>query len=252
MSETVILGGASTHPGGTLALGGGTEKPMLGRYQWKRSSARARWRGVPGQGPKIGRVVAIKTMALSQEFEADELAEVKERFFAKPRRRGASAIPTSSPSSTRARSTTVLHRHGAAEGQGPDPYTKTGATLPLDKVASIVARVADALGYAHKNNVVHRDVKPANVMYELESDVVKVTTSASPASPIRPRPRPHGAGDAVVYVARAAAGQKIDGRSDLFSLAVSLYQLSCGRLPFEGDSMAQLMYKIATSTPPTS
>jgi len=40
-------------------------------------------------------------------------------------------------------------------------------------------------------------------------------------------------------------GKKIDGRSDLFSLAVSLYQLSCGKLPFEGDSMAQLMYKIA-------
>jgi serine/threonine-protein kinase len=46
------------------------------------------------------------------------------------------------------------------------------------------------------------------------------------------------------------AGKKIEGRSDLFSLAVSLYQLLCGRLPFEGESMAQLMFKIA-SEPPT-
>ena len=45
------------------------------------------------------------------------------------------------------------------------------------------------------------------------------------------------------------AGRKIEGRSDLFSLAVSLYQLLCGRLPFEGESMAQLMYKIANEPP---
>jgi serine/threonine protein kinase len=41
------------------------------------------------------------------------------------------------------------------------------------------------------------------------------------------------------------AGKKIDGRSDLFSLGVMLFQMSCGKLPFEGDSMAQLMFKIA-------
>ncbi|MGH6887084.1 MAG: serine/threonine protein kinase, partial [Geminicoccales bacterium] len=47
------------------------------------------------------------------------------------------------------------------------------------------------------------------------------------------------------------AGKRIEGRSDLFSLAVSLYQLLCGRLPFEGESMAQLMFKIANE-PPTN
>jgi serine/threonine-protein kinase len=45
------------------------------------------------------------------------------------------------------------------------------------------------------------------------------------------------------------AGKKIEGRSDLFSLGVSLYQLLCGKLPFEGESMAQLMYKIANEPP---
>lgn len=47
------------------------------------------------------------------------------------------------------------------------------------------------------------------------------------------------------------AFKRIDGRSDLFSLAVSLYQLACGRLPFEGESMAQLMYRIANEAPPS-
>ena len=45
------------------------------------------------------------------------------------------------------------------------------------------------------------------------------------------------------------AGKKIDGRSDLFSLAVTLYQLLCGRLPFDGESMAQLMFRIANEPP---
>jgi serine/threonine-protein kinase len=45
------------------------------------------------------------------------------------------------------------------------------------------------------------------------------------------------------------AGKKIEGRSDLFSLAVSLYQMLCGKLPFEGESMAQLMFKIANEPP---
>src|SRR5260221_2482520 len=82
MSETLVLGGAQTHPGGTLALGGGTEKPMLGRYRVEKELGKgAIGGGYLGKDPEIRRVVAIKTMALSQPFEADELAEVKERFF---------------------------------------------------------------------------------------------------------------------------------------------------------------------------
>ena len=61
------------------------------------------------------------------------------------------------------------------KGRDLAPYIKPDNLLPLPKVLIIVARVAEALGYAHSNNVVHRDIKPANIMYEPESDTVKVT-----------------------------------------------------------------------------
>src|SRR6185503_19984577 len=83
MSETVILGGGGSHPGGTMILdAGSTEKPMLGRYQVEKELGKGAMGVVyMGKDPKINRTVAIKTMALSQEFEADELADVKARFF---------------------------------------------------------------------------------------------------------------------------------------------------------------------------
>src|SRR6266699_1030020 len=253
MSETVILGGAQTHPGGTLALGAGTEKPMLGRYQVEKELGKGSMGVVYlGKDPKIGRVVAIKTMALSQEFEADELAEVKERFFREAETAG------------RLSHTNIVTIFDAGEehdlcyiamellkGKDLVPFTKQGNTLPVEKVMSIMGRVADALGYAHKQNVVHRDVKPANVMYEPENDVVKVTDFGIARITDSSKTKTGMVLGTPSYMSpEQLQGKKIDGRSDLFSLAVSLYQLACGKLPFEGDSMAQLMYKIANEHAP--
>ena len=253
MSETVILGGTQGHPGGTLVLGGGAEKPMLGRYQVEKELGKGAMGVVYlGKDPKIGRVVAIKTMALSQEFEPDELAEVKERFFREAETAG------------RLSHTNIVTIFDAGEehdlcyiamellkGKDLVPFTKQGNILPIQKVASIVARVADALGYAHRQNVVHRDVKPANVMYEPESDVVKVTDFGIARITDSSKTKTGMVLGTPSYMSpEQLQGQKIDGRSDLFSLAVSLYQLACGKLPFEGESMAQLMYKIANEHAP--
>jgi len=249
MSETVMLGAGGGHPGGTVLLpGGGVEKPMLGRYEVEKELGKGAM-GVVYQGkdPKIGRVVAIKTMALSQAFEPDELKDVKERFFREAETAGRLTHPNI---------VTIYDagdEHDLAyiameflKGKDLTPYHKPGNLLPLEKALSVTARVAEALAYAHKNNVVHRDIKPANIMYEPETDRVKVTDFGIARITDSSRTKTGMVLGTPSYMSpEQLAGRKIEGRSDLFSLGVTFYQLACGRLPFEGESMAQLMFKIA-------
>jgi serine/threonine-protein kinase len=253
LSETVMLGGGGGRTNTSILTADAVEKPMLGRYQVERELGKGAM-GVVYQGrdPKIGRIVAIKTMALAQEFEADELADVKARFFREAETAGRLNHPNI---------VTIFdagEEHDLAyiameflKGRDLVPYTKTDALLPVRQVISIVARVADALDYAHRQNVVHRDIKPANVMYEPQSDTVTVTDFGIARITDSSRTKTGMVLGTPSYMSpEQLAGKKIDGRSDLFSLAVSLYQMLAGRLPFDGESMAQLMFKIANEPAP--
>jgi serine/threonine protein kinase len=111
----------------------------------------------------------------------------------------------------------------------------------------LVARVADALHYAHRQNVVHRDIKPANIMFNPDTDELKITdfgiarltdTSRTKTGIVLGTPS--------FMSPEQLEGRTLDGRSDQFALGVSLYQLLCGQLPFRADSMPRLMQKIAT------
>jgi serine/threonine-protein kinase len=256
MSETIILGGSNTRTNASLISGDGAgtvEKPMLGRYQVEKELGKGAMGVVYlGKDPKIGRVVAIKTMALAQEFEPDELQDVKERFFREAETAGRLNHPNI---------VTIFdagEEHDLAyiameflKGKDLVPFTKPDNLLPLDRVVSIHARVAEALAYAHRQNVVHRDIKPANVMYELESDTVKVTDFGIARITDSSRTKTGMVLGTPSYMSpEQLSGMKIDGRSDLFSLAVSLFQMASGRLPFVADSMAQLMFKIANEEAP--
>lgn len=128
------------------------------------------------------------------------------------------------------------------------PFTKPGQLLPVPQVVSVLARVADALAYAHGKNVV-RDVKPANVMYEPATDQVKVTDCGvarltTDASKIKTG---MVLGTPSYMSPEQLTGKKVDGRSDLFSLGVTLYQMLCGRPPFVGESMVHLMRRLPES-----
>ena len=254
LSETVILGGGGAHPGGTMLLdGGGVEKPMLGRYQVEKELGKGAMGVVYlGKDPKIGRVVAIKTMALSQEFEGDELTDARERFFREAETAG------------RLQHQNIVTIFDAGEehdlayiameflkGRDLADVTKDGHLLPVAKVLSIVARVAEALAYAHKQNVVHRDIKPANIMYDPDSDTVKVTDFGIARITDSSKTKTGLVlGTPSFMSPEQIAGKKVDGRSDLYSLGVMLFQMLAGVLPFRGDSMAELMFKIANEAGP--
>ena len=251
LSENVILGGASSHPGGSLNLAAG-EKPKFGRFEVQKELGKGAMGVVYlGKDPKIGREVAIKTMALAQEFEAEELAEVKERFF----REAETAGRLSHPNIVTIYDTGEEHDFcyiamELLKGGDLAPYVKGANLLPVDKVVSIVARAADALAYAQKQNVVHRDIKPANMMYHADTDTLKLTDFGIARLTDSSKTKTGMVLGTPSYMSpEQLAGKKIEGRSDLFSLAVSLYQLLTGKLPFEGESMAQLMYKIANEPP---
>jgi len=254
LSETVMLGGGSGHPGGTVLLEGGeVEKPMLGRYQVEKELGKGAMGVVyMGRDPKIGRVVAIKTMALSQEFEGEELEDARERFFREAETAG------------RLQHQNIVTIFDAGEehdlayiameflkGRDLSEHCRDGHLLPVPQVLSIVARVAEALAYAHRQNVVHRDIKPANVMYEAASDTVKVTDFGIARITDSSKTKTGLVlGTPSFMSPEQIAGKKVDGRSDLYSLGVMLFQLLTGVLPFRGDSMAELMYKIANEEAP--
>lgn len=255
LAQTVALGGTqASHPGGTLVLSkDGIEKPMLGRYQVEKELGKGAM-GVVYQGrdPKIGRVVAIKTLALSAEFEGQELQEARERFFREAETAGRLQHPNI---------VTIFdagEEHDLAyiameflRGQDLTVHARSGQLLPPGTVLKIGQQVALALHHAHLQQVVHRDIKPGNIMFDPQTGQVKVTDFGIARITDASRTKTGMVlGTPSFMSPEQLAGQHIDGRSDLYALGVMLYQLLTGVLPFRGDSMAALMYQIANQPAP--
>ncbi|WP_159098491.1 protein kinase domain-containing protein [Thiorhodospira sibirica] len=227
------------------------EKPMIGRYQIERQLGRGSMGVVYlGADPKISRKVAIKTLALNREFDPEVLDQVKTRFF---REAEASGRLTHKNIVT---IYDVGEEHDLAfiamdflEGVALDTYTKVETLLPIAEVLDIGAQIADGLDYAHQQQVIHRDIKPANVMYNPDTGVVKITDFGIASLLDNSKTRTGTVlGTPAFMSPEQISGQRVDGRSDLFSLGVTLYYLLCARLPFTAETMAGLVYQI-TQTP---
>lgn len=253
MQDTLMFGAPGASSGVSILEDGSIEKPMLGRYQIEKELGKGAMGIVYlGNDPKINRTVAIKTMALSQEFEDGELDEVKERFFREAETAGRLTHPNIVTIYD------VGEEHDLAyismeylEGHDLSRYTKKDKLLPIKTVIQLIILSAEALQYAHQQKVVHRDIKPANVMLIPASSTIKLTDFGIARITDSSKTKTGMVLGTPSYMSpEQLVGKHIDGRSDLFSLGVMLFQLLTGQLPFKGDSMASLMFCIANEPHP--
>jgi len=224
----------------------GLQKPVLGRYELVRELGRGAMGVVYlGKDPKINRQVAIKTMDLTQ-YDDIELGMVRERFFKEAETAGRLNHPN----------VVTIYDVGEEQdlafiamdyviGQVMSDFIRKGHLLPIDMVFKLMRQVAIALDYAHKQGVVHRDIKPSNIMYNTEEQVIKVTDFGIARAAGSSGTHTGSILGSPLYMApEQLSGIKIDGRADLFSLGVSMYQLLTGQLPFQGDTLASLAYQV--------
>jgi serine/threonine-protein kinase len=237
-------------PGATMVLDMADHRPTLGRYEVEKELGKGAMGVVYlGKDPKINRTVAIKTLALSDEFEGDELVAVKERFFREAETAGRLSHPN------------IVTIYDAGDehdlayiameflhGEDLTAFIVKDKQLPVKWVLGIINDVANALDFAHRQDVVHRDIKPANIMYSEEKNLVKVTDFGIARITASSKTKTGVVLGTPSYMSpEQLAGKHVDGRSDLFSLGVMMYEMLCGTQPFTGDSMAALMYQITNS-----
>jgi len=132
-------------------------------------------------------------------------------------------------------------------------FTHKGKLLPLRDVLHIITQVADALDYAHNNNIVHRDIKPSNIMLLKDTGNIKVTDFGIARITSSSKTKTGVILGTPSYMSpEQVAGKKIDGRSDIFSLGVVLFELLTGQKPFISDDITSLMFQIAKEKHPSA
>ncbi len=229
------------------------EQRMLGRYLVQKQIGKGAMGMVyQGTDPKINRTVAIKTLNLKREFDEDEQENVLGRFFHEAEAAGRLHHPH------------IVTIYDAGEhnelayiamefltGSDLRVYTKKGTMLPPLTVVKIGMKLAGALFYAHSHDIVHRDIKAANVMYDPASGQLKITDfGIARLTDSRRTKTGMVLGTPSSMSPEQLRGKKLDGRTDLYSLGVLMFQLLTGRLPYKADSLTQLMYKITKEPPP--
>ena len=200
--------------------------------------------------PYIGRLVALKRISLSDLIPEEQKAEFKERFFIEARAAGGLRHPN------------IVTIHDVDEADGA-PFMamefveggslaklmKERGALPMDQAVAIVRQVALGLAYAHERGVIHRDIKPDNILMDQGGRVVITDFGAAHLTTSELTRTGEVLGTPHYMSPEQVIGDSIDGRSDLFSLGVVFYLLLTGRRPFKGDTITSVCYHIVHSPP---
>ena len=202
--------------------------------------------------PDIDRAVAIKTVH-PEAARGESAAEIEARFLKEAKLAGRLQHPNIVTVYDVGRDRDVYFiAMEYVDGKPLTRYLGGPEELPLTAKVTIIRQAAEALAHAHERGVVHRDIKPGNILITREGRV-KVTdfgigkfTSATSSDMTRTGQM---IGSPAYMSPEQIRGEKIDGRSDLFSLGVVLYELLTGARPFPGESITTLVYQILHTEP---
>lgn len=202
--------------------------------------------------PLIDRIVAIKTIALGMSDAETEAYE--RRFFREAKSAGRLNHPNVVTIFDVGKADGVAYiAMEFLDGQSLREIMDSGVVLPPQRIADIAAGIAEGLAFAHDNGVVHRDVKPANVMV-LASGAVKITDFGIALLPTGTRTVAGNAFGSPRYTSpEQVMGRPVDGRSDIFSLGATLYEMLTGASPFQGGDLNTILKQVLSDpTPPPS
>ncbi|GAC1631608.1 MAG: hypothetical protein NVS9B14_03670 [Candidatus Acidiferrum sp.] len=201
--------------------------------------------------PVIGRTVAVKTLRLSEEGTGLSRTELLNRFQTEARAAGLLTHPN----------IVVVFDAGEeeglyyitmelVEGKSLQALLDAGQPFPLARVLRIMEQTCSALHFAHERNIVHRDIKPANLMLTAD-DTVKITDfgTAKILQFGTMQQTAHVMGTPSYMSPEQVKGRVVDGRSDIFSLGVMLYEMVTGEKPFPGQNITTVIYKIVNEEP---
>jgi hypothetical protein len=223
----------------------------LGRFEIVREIGR----GAMGQvllahDPRIGRDVALKTLVPAGGVSEEEARETSSRFLREAQAAGRLLHPN------------IVTIFDVGEDQGLsfiameyidgvtlERHARPKGLLPPGRVLDLLAQAAAALDYAHEAGVVHRDIKPANLM--LQKDGTLKVTDFGLAKQRTANLTQSGVllGTPSYMSPEQIQGKDLDGRSDLFSLGVVLYELLTGVRPFDADSISTIIYRVLYEDP---
>ncbi len=226
-----------------------TTLTQLGRYRIVAELGRGAMGVVyKAEDPLLNRTVAVKTIIMSADPE--ERAEYQARFDQEAKAAGGLNHPNVITIHDIGRDGDIAYMAmELLEGIELRELMKRGR-LPLGTALDLAAQVADGLAYAHERGVVHRDIKPGNIMVVRSRHAkimdfgiarMRVSDIKTQAGAILGSPR---------YMSpEQVTGQRTDHRSDIFSLGVVTYEVATGEPPFSAPHITHLMHMVATATP---
>ena len=200
--------------------------------------------------PVIGRTVAVKTLRLSEEGTGMTHEELISRFQTEARAAGLLSHPN----------IVVVYDAGEeeglfyitmeyVEGRSLQALLDSRQAFPLPRIMRLMEQACSALGYAHQHHVVHRDIKPANLMLTPD-DTLKITDfGTAKILQFGTAMTQQVVGTPSYMSPEQVKGRRVDGRSDIFSLGVILYELVTGEKPFPGRNITTVIYKIVNEDP---